>query len=149
MKNGIARLLIAIFVIIMLGEIFAYIWKNYPDYFPTWAIEYRVKRITQQNKDFIDQLILLEKNAREGNMQAYIHRIKTILDYENFLKYHKKFITQRLELRNAISIELDRALYFFDPTFDKKVKQIAEEEKDQDSIVHSLSKYIHMINENG
>lgn len=102
-----------IYVVQILGLLiigYAHIVRHYPQYIPHFITEYQINNMMSKNKNFIDEILILHKNAIGGNFDAFTYCLQVLMEYQRWFEDNKYFIDQRPYLKELLRKELKQAM---------------------------------------
>lgn len=133
----IIRLIVLLFIYVVFA--YSYISKHYPQYVPSFMIEYRSNRLKKQHKDFIDEVLVLHENERKGNFDAFSYGLQILIEHEHWLENNKSFIDRHINLKEYLVQE-----------FQKIIDEFKNAAHDEDSfgyyIVVYFKEYLQKVN---
>lgn len=104
---------IAVFILtfsIALSPIWlTYFLKHYTNV-SGWIVSREINYLLNQNKKYIDELLLLYQNTKEENFDRFTYCLDILAEYRVMLNNCKDLVAQKPELKESISRELERAL---------------------------------------
>lgn len=98
-------LLLCFFFLLRIVPIF---WHDYPQYFPEWYNQYRLKQLINDNNHLIDEILAIcERSKTEGSP---VYCLDALAEYSVWFEKYKHLIKEKSELKELVITKLKEAL---------------------------------------